>query len=134
MSGQLARVLLRVVAVALLVGLFFQLFAAGMAAMTDPYWWSYHVAAIKYTQWLVVLLPFLAWFCGRERRGRRLILSLCPTAQIGLQYVFAHRALDGRLPIGLGLHAVNAGLLLLVAAAMATGVLDPEHRSIDGAT
>jgi hypothetical protein len=44
-----------------------------------------------------------------------------PILQIALQYVLVHRALDGRLPIGVGLHAVNAALMLLVAIALALG-------------
>jgi hypothetical protein len=40
---------------------------------------------------------------------------------MGLQYFLAHRALDGRLPIGVGLHAVNAALMLMVATLLALG-------------
>jgi hypothetical protein len=38
-----------------------------------------------------------------------------------MQYVLVHRALDGRFPIGVGLHAVNAALMLLVAIALTLG-------------
>jgi hypothetical protein len=41
-----------------------------------------------------------------------------------LQYVLAHRAIEGRLAIGLGLHALDAGLLLLIAAGLAVGLFD----------
>jgi hypothetical protein len=41
--------------------------------------------------------------------------------QIALQYVLSHRALEGRLPIGIGLHAVNGALLLIVATFLAIG-------------
>jgi hypothetical protein len=44
--------------------------------------------------------------------------------QIALQYVLAHRALEGRLPTGIGLHAVNAALLLVVATFLAIGCTD----------
>jgi hypothetical protein len=59
-------------------------------------------------------LPMLAWFCGKPRGVRTLLASL-PILQIALQYILVHRALDGRLPIGVGLHAVNAALMLIVA-------------------
>ena len=42
-----------------------------------------------------------------------------PMIQIGLQYVLAHRALEGRLSVGIGLHAANAGLLLMIATVLA---------------
>jgi hypothetical protein len=41
--------------------------------------------------------------------------------QIALQYVLVHRALEGQLPIGVGLHAVNAAVMLLVATALTFG-------------
>jgi hypothetical protein len=44
--------------------------------------------------------------------------------QIALQYLLAHRAIEGRLAIGLGLHALDAALLLLIAAALAVGLFD----------
>jgi hypothetical protein len=44
--------------------------------------------------------------------------------QVALQYVLAHRALDGRLTIGIGLHAVNGALLLIVATFLALGCAD----------
>jgi hypothetical protein len=52
--------------------------------------------------------------------------------QIGLQYVLAHRAIDGRLSIGLGLHAVDAALMLIVVVAL---IIDPAGSvpSRDGA-
>jgi hypothetical protein len=62
----------------------------------------------------------MAWFCGKPRGGRTLFASL-PTLQIFLQYVLAHRALDGRWPFGIGLHAVNAALMLIVATLLALG-------------
>ena len=34
------------------------------------------------------------------------------------------RAIEGRLAIGLGLHALDAGLLLLIAAGLAVGLFD----------
>jgi len=47
-----------------------------------------------------------------------------PPLQIALQYVLAHRAIEGRLAIGLGLHALDAELLLLIAAGLAAGLFD----------
>jgi hypothetical protein len=47
-----------------------------------------------------------------------------PLLQIALQYVLAHRAIEGRLTIGLGLHALDAGLLLLISAGLAVGLFD----------
>jgi hypothetical protein len=39
---------------------------------------------------------------------------------MALQYLLAHRAMDGRWPIGLGLHAVDAALMLIVVVALAS--------------
>jgi hypothetical protein len=73
--------------------------------------------------------PFSGW-CYRcryllglavNRFGRRVVVASLPILQIALQYVLVHRALDGRLPIGVGLHAVNAALMLLVAIALTLG-------------
>lgn len=112
-----ARMLLRGVAALLGIALLVQFFIAGTAAMTNPDWWPYHQTWILYFQWLVVPLPVLAWLVGPPRR-RRVTLACLPLVQIGLQYVLAHRALEGRLPFGLGLHAVNAALMLVVVAAL----------------
>jgi Family of unknown function (DUF6220) len=121
---QIARALLRGFAALLLIALFVQLFTAGVAALTNPDWWNYHLACVRYSQWLVLPLPVFAAFGGVRRRYRRTILATLPIAQILLQYVFAHRALEGKLSIGLGLHAVNAGLLLIVVASLAIGLDD----------
>ncbi len=91
-----------------------------MAALTNPDWWTYHVAWVGTFQWLVVPLPVLAWLVGPPR-VLRVALSCLPAVQIALQYVLAHRALEGRLPIGLGLHAVNAALMLIVVAVLFAG-------------
>lgn len=90
--------------------------------MTNPEWRTYHGAWVGIFQWLVVPLPALAWFCSTPRR-LRVILAFTPALQIALQYTLVHRALDGRLPIGIGLHAVNAALMLIVAT-MLTGLFD----------
>jgi len=94
-----------------------------MAAMTNPEWWTYHGTWVGIFQWLVVPLPILA-FMGGPLRYRRTALASVPMIQIALQYVLAHRALEGRLPTGIGLHAVNAGLLLVVATFLAIGCTD----------
>jgi hypothetical protein len=68
-------------------------------------------------------LPVLAWL-GGPARARRTLFVCIPLLQIALQYVLAHRAIEGRLTIGLGLHALDARLLLLIAAGMAVGLFD----------
>jgi uncharacterized protein DUF6220 len=118
-----ARILLRGLSALLTICLLVQFFIAGIAAMTDPGWWTYHSAWIAIFQWLVVPLPILAWF-GGPARGRRTLFACIPLPQIALQYVLAHRAMEGRLAIGLGLHALDGALLLLIAAALAVGLFD----------
>jgi hypothetical protein len=105
------------------ISILIQFFIAGVAAMTDPGYWVYHSAWVAVFQWIVVPLPVLAWLGGHPRRWR-VAIATAPLVQIGLQYVLAHRALEGRLPIGIGLHAVNAGVLLIVSATLASGLLD----------
>jgi hypothetical protein len=113
----MARLLMRIVAALLAVALLVQFFIAGMAALTHPEWWAYHQTWVAYFQWLVVPLPVLGWLAGPPR-PLRVTLACIPFVQIGLQYVLAHRAIDGRWPIGLGLHAVDAALMLIVAVAL----------------
>ncbi|HEY1542573.1 MAG TPA: DUF6220 domain-containing protein [Xanthobacteraceae bacterium] len=117
----IARTLMRGVGALLLVALLVQFFIAGMAALTNPDWWAYHQKWVAIFQWLVVPLPVLAWLAGPPRRYR-VTLACVPFIQIGLQYVLAHRAIDGRWPIGLGLHAVDAAVMLIVVVAL---VVDP---------
>lgn len=119
----LARTLLRTLSALLTICLLVQFFIAGMAAMMNPQWWTYHGAWVAIFQWLVVPLPILAWL-GGPPRGRRTLFASIPLFQIAFQYVLAHRAIEGRLAIGLGLHALDAGLLLLIAAALAIGLFD----------
>jgi hypothetical protein len=118
-----ARILLRSLSAVLTICLLVQFFIAGMAAMTEPEWWTYHSAWVAIFQWLVVPLPILAWF-GGPARGQRTLFACIPVLQIALQYVLAHRAIEGRLAIGLGLHALDAALLLLIAAALTVGLFD----------
>jgi hypothetical protein len=118
-----ARILLRSLSALLTICLLVQFFIAGMAAMTEPEWWTYHSAWVAIFQWLVVPLPILAWFGGRPR-GLRTLFACMPLLQIALQYVLAHRAIEGRLAIGLGLHALDAALLLLIAGGLAVGLFD----------
>jgi hypothetical protein len=113
-----ARMLLRGVAALLAVALLVQFFIAGMAALTNPEWWAYHLTWVGFFQWLVVPLPMLAWLAGPPR-PLRVTLACIPFVQMGLQYVLAHRAMEGRWPIGLGLHALDAALMLIVVAALA---------------
>ena len=119
----LSRVLLRSLSALLTICLLVQFFIAGMAAMTDPEWWTYHSAWVAIFQWLVVPLPILAWL-GGPPRGRRTLFACIPLLQIALQYVLAHRAIEGRLAMGLGLLALDAGLPLLVAGGIAVGSFD----------
>jgi hypothetical protein len=118
-----ALILLRILSALLTICLLAQFFIAGMAAMTDPDWWTYHNTWVAIFQWLVIPLPLLAWLGGAPR-GCRTIFACLPLLQIALQYVFAHRAIEGRLAMGLGLHALDAGLLLLVSASLAIGLFD----------
>ena len=85
--------------------------------------WTYHSAWVGIFQWLVIPLPILAWL-GGPSRGQRVLFSSIPLLQIALQYALAHRAIEGRLSIGLGLHALDGALLLLIAAALAVGLFD----------
>jgi hypothetical protein len=71
-------------------------------------------------QWLVLPLPVFARLSGKPL-GRRVVVASLPILQIALQYVLVHRALEGRLPIGFGLHAGNAALMLLLAIALTLG-------------
>jgi Family of unknown function (DUF6220) len=119
----LPRMLLRILSALLTICLLVQFFIAGIAAMTDPGWWTYHRDWITIFQWLVIPLPILAWL-GAPPRGRRTLFACIPSLQIALQYILAHRAIEGRLAIGLGLHALDAGLLLLIAAGLAVGLFD----------
>jgi len=104
-----------------------------MSSITDPNWWTYHKIWVSIFQWLVLLLPIFAWFVGTPRGGRVLFASL-PILQIALQYVLVHRALDGRLPIGIGVHAVNGAVMLMIATMLTVGWHDgrnpPEHRQM----
>ena len=116
----LANRLFRITSALLAVAILVQFFIAGMAALTNPNWWMFHQAWVGVFQWLVLPLPVLAWLRGPPRLFR-VALSCVPATQMELQYVLAHRALDGRLPIGMGLHAVNAVLLLMVVTVLFSG-------------
>ena len=119
----LTRMILRFLSGLLSVAILVQFFIAGTSSITNPEWWNYHRIWASIFQWLVLPLPILAWFCGKPRARRTLFASL-PILQIALQYVLAHRALEGRLPTGIGLHAVNAALMLMVATLLALGWRD----------
>jgi hypothetical protein len=123
LSPFLSRKLLHTLSALLTICLLAQFFIAGIAAMADPGWWTYHGDWVAIFQWLVIPLPILAWF-GGPPRARRTLFACIPSLQIALQYVLAHRAIEGRLAIGLGLHALDAGLLLLIAAGLAIGLFD----------
>jgi hypothetical protein len=116
----IANWLLKILSGLLTGAMLIQFFIAGMSSLTAPDWWDYHKIWISFFQWLVLPLPVLAWFCGKPRVGRLSLASLL-IAQIALQYVLAHRALDGRLPIGIGLHAVNGAVMLVVATWLTLG-------------
>jgi hypothetical protein len=132
-SGKLrawAHVLLKLLSGLLTISLLVQFFVAGMSSMTNPDWWAYHKVWVGMFQWLVLPLPVFAWLCGKPR-GRRVVVTSLPILQIALQYVLVHRALEGRLSSGVGLHAVNAALLLLVAIALMLGWPANEKLSSD---
>ncbi len=101
-----ANLLLRFLSGLLTVSILIQFFIAGMSSLTAPDWWNYHKIWVNFFQWLVLPLPVFAWFCGKPRSGRVLLASL-PILQIALQYVLAHRALDGRLPTGTPIDATE---------------------------
>ena len=101
----------------LAMALLVQAFTAGMAAMTDPGWWAVHLAWVRIFQWLVLVMPASAILADVPWWTKW--ASAAPLPLIGLQYVLAHRGLDGTLPVGLGLHAVTAMLLFSVAAFVA---------------
>jgi hypothetical protein len=127
-----ARILLRGVTALLALALLAQFFIAGMAALTNPEWWAYHLTWVGFFQWLVVPLPVLAWLAGPPRLCR-VTLACFPFVQMGLQYMLAHRAIDGRWPNAFGFHAVNAAVMLIVVVALAvdwmgTGV-PPNNRA-----
>ena len=61
------------------IALFVEFFIPGMAALTPPEWWAYHLTWVAFFQWLVVPLPVLARFVGPLRRWR------IPFVQIGLK-------------------------------------------------
>jgi hypothetical protein len=121
-----AGVTLRFLSGLLTVSILIQFYIAGMSSITNPDWWDYHRIWVGIFQWLVLPLPVLAWLCGKPRAGRIVLASL-PIVQIALQYVLAHRALDGRLPIGIGLHAANAALMLIVATLLMLGWHDGKN-------
>ena len=123
----LASTALRFLSGLLTVAILIQFFIAGMSSITNPEWWEYHKTWVGIFQWLVLPLPVLAWLCGKPRAGRTIFASL-PILQIALQYVLAHRALDGRLSTGIGLHAVNAALMLIVATLLMLGWHDENHQ------
>jgi hypothetical protein len=123
MSETLSRLALRILSALFLLAVLIQFFIAGMAAITNPDWWVYHNAWIGIFQWLIVPLPILAFLGGRPRYWRTAFATI-PMVQVALQYIFAHRALEGRLTIGIGLHAVNGALLLIVATFLAIGCVD----------
>jgi hypothetical protein len=122
-SKTLPLLALRILAALLSFAVLVQFFIAGMATMTNPEWWTYHSTWVGIFQWLVVPLPILA-FTGGSPRYWRTAFAIIPTVQIALQYVLAHRALEGRLPTGIGLHAANGALLLVVATFLAVGYTD----------
>jgi hypothetical protein len=115
-AGRLLRILSGLLTISILI----QFFIAGMSSITNPNWWDYHKTWVSIFQWLVLPLPVLAWFSSRPR-GALVLLASLPILQIALQYILVHRALDGRLPFGVGLHAVNAALMLIVTTMLMLG-------------
>jgi len=130
----MARMFLRGLAALLAVALLAQFFIAGMASLTNAEWWAHHLTWVGFFQWLVVPLPVLAWLIGPPRPFR-VTLACFPFVQMGLQYVLAHRGMDGRWPIGLGLHAVAivaAALVLPVGICVTAADLSDFKSPLDG--
>jgi Family of unknown function (DUF6220) len=121
-----ANLLLKVMSGLLTISILVQFFIAGMSSLTAPDWWEYHRIWVGVFQWLVLPLPILAWFCGKPR-GTRILFAMLPILQIALQYFLVHRALDGRLPIGVGLHALNGAVMLIVVTLLALGWNDGKN-------
>ena len=106
----------------LALALLVQAFTAGMAAITDPSWWEIHLSWVHAFQWLAIAVTASGAWADVPRRTKW--ASAVPLALIGLQYVLAHRGIEGSLPIGLGLHAVNAMVLFAVTARVAATAWD----------
>src|SRR5215469_9080334 len=80
-NNQTSSLALRILAALLSFAVLIQFFIAGMAAMTNPEWWTYHGTWVGIFRWLVVPLPILAFIGEQPRYWRSLI-------QIALQYVW----------------------------------------------
>lgn len=65
------------------------------------------------------LYRYLLGFSGN--RGGRILFASFPILQIALQYALVHRSLDGRWPIGVGLHTVNGAVMPIVSTTLAFG-------------
>ena len=121
-SGAIA--LLMVSSALLALALLGQAFTAGMAAIVDPEWWQTHLAWVHVFQWLVVIIPASAAASSARRHVKW--ASLGPLVLMGLEYVLAHRGMEGSFPIGLGLHAVGAFILF----GMALCLLFEAHKGL----
>src|SRR5437660_12846101 len=96
-----AWVLLKLLSGLLTISLLIQFFIAGMS-VTSPDWWAYHKVWVGTFQLLVPPLPVFALLCGKQR-GRRVVVAALPILQSALQYRRVQRALQWRLPLGVGL-------------------------------
>ena len=79
-SPFLSRTLLRTLSALLTICLLAQFFIAGIAAMTDPSWWTYHSDWVAIFQWLVIPLPILAWLGGSSSWAAHTIRMHSPAA------------------------------------------------------
>lgn len=97
-----------------MAALLVQAFLAGVAAMTDPGWWTLHLAWVNVFQWVVLLPPVCAALAGYPKW--LIGASALPIVLLYLQYVWAELGLRGVWTYGLGVHAASALLLFATAA------------------
>jgi hypothetical protein len=98
-----------------------QFFIAGMAAMTNPEWWTYHSTWVGIFQWLVVPLPILA-FIGEQPRYWRTAFAIVDSDCIAI--CLGTSCVRGTITHRHRPSAVNGALLLIVATFLAIGCTD----------
>ncbi len=111
-SPFLSRTLLRTLSALLTICLLAQFFVAGVAAMTDPGWWTYHSDWVAIFQWLVIPLPILAWLGGPPRGRRTLLRMHSPYLRSRCNMCWRTAQSKAAVAIGLGLHALDLFFLL----------------------
>ena len=84
---------LRILAALLSFAVLIQFFIAGMAAMTNPEWWTNHSTWVGIFQWLVVPLPILAVIGEQPRYWRTafaIVDSDCIAICVGTSCALRH--------------------------------------------